>query len=233
MKRIRVISVLLAAVLMVGCTSGIEGKGEKADSKKLEEQYEVASTTPFGKYPEEVIYTLGKMTSTNNSNLPKGDTYEDNAYTRYLKEMLNIQNIDAFEEDAVTYYDIVDMAIAERNLPDVMLVQGLNNLQTLVENDMIEDLTDVYKNCASERIKDIYSSYDESVLGNVTFDGKLMALPETNILDGPQMLWMRKDWIDQLGLDEPSTLEEAENIMEQFVAQDPGEIGRASCRERV
>ena len=61
------------------------------------EAWEKASHTPYGRYPEEVVYTLGKMSGSGNSNLPVHDTYEDNGYTRYLKEMLNIQNRDAFE----------------------------------------------------------------------------------------------------------------------------------------
>lgn len=221
----RVISVLLVLAFLAGCIFSTGNESRQQNRQNTEEKYEIACTTPFGKYPEEITYTLGKMTGSNNSNLPEGETYEDNVYTRYLKEMLNIQNQDAFEEDSVTYYDIVDMAIAEKNLPDVMLVQGLDCLQTLVEHDMIADLTDSYQNCASERIKDIYASYDESVLGNVTFDGRLMALPETNISDGPQLLWVRKDWLDQLGLELPRTLEDVENIARQFVTRDPGGNG--------
>lgn len=223
------VGMMFSVFVMEGCSSTHAAKEQKQEeNSKLAEKMKLASATPFGKYPIEVTYTLGKMTSLNNSNLPKGDTYEDNVYTRYLKEMLNIQNIDVFEEDSVTYYDIVEMAIAEKNLPDIMLVQGLNNLQTLVENDMIEDLSEAYENCASERIKEIYASYDESILGNVTFDGKLMALPETNISDGPQMLWLRKDWMDKLNLKEPETIADAEYILEQFVTQDPGENGKGS-----
>ena len=45
-------------------------------------QYEEACNTPLGKYPETITYTLGKMTGVNNSNMPAGDTYENNAYTR-------------------------------------------------------------------------------------------------------------------------------------------------------
>lgn len=226
--RKKLVSVFLMAAMLTGCAFPSETETQEEKAKNLEEQYEIAATTPFGKYPEEVTYTLGKITTASNSNLPEGDTYEDNAYTRYLKEMLNIQNIDVFEETSINYYDIADMAIAEKNIPDVMLIQGLDSLQTLVENDMIEDLTDAYADCASQRIKDIYASYDESVLGNVTFDGKLMALPETNISDGPQMLWLRKDWLDKLELDEPETLEDAEYIIEQFVKQDPGGNGEGN-----
>ena len=58
-----------------------------ANELAKKEQWEYASTTPDGKYPELVTYTLGKMTGANNSNLPKGETYENNAYTRYLSTL--------------------------------------------------------------------------------------------------------------------------------------------------
>lgn len=188
------------------------------------EDYELASTTPYGKYPELVTYTLGKMSGANNSNMPIGDTYEDNAYTRYLKDMLNIQNIDAFEE-STDYDNVVSMAITAEDLPDVMVISDKEQLQTLVEKDLIEDLTEVYENCTSGTIKEIYESYGEEILENVTINGKLMALPETNIENGPSLLWLRKDWMDKLGLDEPKTLEDAENIIKQFVEKDPGNNG--------
>ena len=89
-------------------------------------------------------------------------------------------------------------------------------LNVLVENDMVEDLTEVYANCTSPRIKAMYNSYGPQLLGAGTFDGKLMALPEAVIDHGPCLLWMRKDWMDQLGLAEPKTLEEAMDIIQVF-----------------
>ena len=50
----------------------------------------------------------------------------------------------------------------------------------------------------------------------VTFDGKVMAIPETNISDGPNLIWLRQDWMDKLGLDAPRTLSDAENIIKQL-----------------
>ncbi len=43
------------------------------------------------------------MKGANNSNLPDGQTYEDNAYTRYLKKTLNIQNKNVFMESEERY----------------------------------------------------------------------------------------------------------------------------------
>lgn len=220
-------------VMVVGCSfKGGTPVSEKPQDENYEdqdenyeEQYETARTTPFGKYPELITYTLGKMTGSNNSNMPQGDTYEDNAYTRYLKDMLNIQNENSFEVSD-GYDEYIEMAINTNELPDIMVVSDLEYVEKLVELDLIEDLSEVYESCASDRIKEIYNSYGDDIFKPVTFDGKLMALPETNIDDGPNMLWLRKDWMDKLGLEEPKTLEEVEYIIEQFIEKDPGNNGK-------
>lgn len=215
---------LAGCLVLTGCN---KQQTEKKDTAEHTQEWKTAETTPFGRYPEEVIYTLGKMTGMNNSNLPKGDTYEDNGYTRYLKKQLNIQNKDVFEAgENDNYQETVSMTIASRELPDVMVVNDMDMLQLLVDNDLIEDLTQVYEDCTSSRIKDIYNSYGSEILDNVTFDGKLMALPETNIDDGPSLCWLRKDWMDKLGLDAPETVEDVENIVHEFVQKDPGGNGK-------
>ena len=208
---------------MIGCYNNTQSFHNQ---KEIYEQYEEACNTPFGRYPETITYTLGKMTGENNSNMPENDTYENNAYTRYLKNKLNIQNKHAFEDIGSNYDNMLNIAISEDNIPDVMVVDDYSYLKLLVENDMIEDLSDVYEKCASERIKDIYKSYGNEILDNVTFDGKLMALPETNIANGPNMLWLRKDWMDKLGLEPPKTFDDAINIIREFIEKDPGNNGK-------
>lgn len=194
---------------------------EELDSKQMEALWENAEHTPYGKYPEEVIYTLGKISGSNNSNLPLDETYEENGYTRYLKEMLNIQNEDVFEiEDGDPYYEAVSLAIKDRDIPDVMVVKGRDNLKELVKFDLIADLTQVYQECSTDRIKEMYNSCGENLLDSATFDGKLYALPDTVIDHGATLLWMRKDWMDQLELKEPETMEEAMQIIKKFVTQD-------------
>ena len=199
-----------------------ENRTDAEKSTKTEESqtdsglWEKASTTPYGKYPELVTYTLGQMSGANNSNLPAGNTYEDSAYTRYLKEILNVQNENAYMEREDRYDEYVNVLVNDHTLPDVLVVSDRETLNVLVENDMVEDLTEVYANCISPRIKAMYNSYGPQLLGAGTFDGKLMALPEAVIDHGPCLLWMRKDWMDQLGLAEPETLEEAMDIIQIF-----------------
>lgn len=218
-KTVVFLSTILSLALLTGCSLGT-AEMEKTDidvlSEKNSRSWEQAETTPLGKYPELVTYTLGQMKGANNSNLPDGQNYEDNAYTRYLKKTLNIQNKNVFMESEERYDEALNILVKDRNLPDIFLVSDRETLEELVENDLIEDLTEVYKSCASDKIKEMYESYGEELLASGTFDGKLYALPETAIDDGAQLLWLRRDWMEQLGLKEPKTLEEAFSVIRAF-----------------
>ena len=218
-KTLLFFSAILILTLLAGCSFGTGGT-KKTDgdvsSVKDRENWDIAETSPLGKYPELVTYTLGQMKGTNNSNLPEGQTYEDNAYTRYLKKTLNVQNKNIFMESEERYDEALNILVKDRNLPDIFLVSDRETLEELVENDLIEDLTEVYKSCASDKIQEMYESYGEELLASGTFDGKLFALPETAIDDGPQLLWLRRDWMKQLGLTEPKTLEEAFSVIRAF-----------------
>lgn len=250
-KTVVFLSTILSLALLTGCSLGT-AEMEKTDidvlSEKNSKSWEQAETTPLGKYPELVTYTLGQMKGANNSNLPDGQTYEDNAYTRYLKKTLNIQNKNVFMESEERYDEALNILVKDRNLPDVFLVSDRETLEELVENDLIEDLTEVYKSCASDKIKEMYESYGEELLASGTFDGKLYALPETAIDDGQQLLWLRHDWMEQLGLKEPKTLEEAFSVIRAFqenrmgaedgedpvgLVCDPGLVGTASTSYSV
>ena len=213
-KTLLFFSAILILTLLAGCSFGTGGM-KKTDgdvsSVKDRENWDIAETSPLGKYPELVTYTLGQMKGTNNSNLPEGQTYEDNAYTRYLKKTLNVQNKNIFMESEERYDEALNILVKDRNLPDIFLVSDRETLEELVE-----DLTEVYKSCASDKIQEMYESYGKELLASGTFDGKLFALPETAIDDGSQLLWLRRDWMEQLGVKEPKTLDEALSVIRAF-----------------
>lgn len=210
-------------LILAGCKSpaGFVSNDNEEYNARMEE----ARTTPFGAYPETIEYTLGKMTSVNNSNMPENDTYTDNAYTRYIKSVINVQNVDVFEANDSQYDTNVSMVISMGSLPDIMVVSSQDEVEQLVEAGLIEDLTESYNNCISDRIRKMYESYGDSLKDMVTYDGKIMALPETNITDGPNLVWLRKDRMDKLGLSEPHTIDDVVNIVKHFISEDPGNNG--------
>lgn len=226
-KKIGMAFLAAAVLLSFSSCKNQEKPQEEREAKTEDREWEEAENTPYGKYPELVTYTLGQMSGPNNSNLPEGNTYEDNAYTRYLRKMLNIQNESVHMEREERYDEYVNILVKDHTLPDVLVVSDRETLHELVENDLVADLTDVYKSCTSPRIKEMYDSYGGELLEGGMFDGRLMAIPETVIDHGPCLLWLRKDWMEELDLAEPKTLEEAFTIIEEFkknrMGTEPGE----------
>ena len=111
----------------------------------------------------------------------------------------------------------VNLAIASNDLPDAMVVDR-NQLRKLIDNDMIEDLSDSYEKYGSKLIKDIYDTTDGMALADATSDGKLYGLPNVGIeADAPSLLWMRQDWLDKLKLPAPKTMDDLEKIAKAFV----------------
>lgn len=223
------VSIALAALTAVSFSAC----GQTAPSVSEKPVSKVAN--PMEKYSQSVTISIGRQTATN-PRLPKGDSYENNAYTRFLKENLNIVIKDAFEANGADYDRQVSLAMTGDSLPDMMLVDNYSDLKELVDNGQIMDLTAVYNQYADDKIKAIYNSYEKvyqgGAFGRSTFDGKIMAMPEVSGDSGPNAVWIRQDWADSLGIkldadgDGCITADELKNLAKQFVAKDPGKTGK-------
>ncbi|MCZ4141865.1 sugar ABC transporter substrate-binding protein, partial [Escherichia coli] len=125
--------------------------GGASDAPTAEEagKYEVTPGDPFSAYKDEITVTMGRVT-TANPKLPAGDTYENNAYTRLVKDTFNAKIKDQFKDNGEDYSSQVSLAIASGELPDMMRVDSKDELKELVDNDLIEDLTAVYDQYATD-----------------------------------------------------------------------------------
>lgn len=222
MRHDRKVSLAVCLFLAAGCVS----QGMLADGQQVlaADTWEEAETTPYGRYPETVTYTLGKQVSAS-SGMKDGDSYEDNVYTRYLQELLNVKTELVLKGDETNYSALEALAVSGGELPDVMMINDAELLATMVEYDMVEDLTPYYETCFSGKIREIYDSYGDDRFAAVTFDGKIYGIPETDIYSSANFIWLRKDWMDQLGLEAPETLDDVGRIVRAFVEQDPGNNG--------
>lgn len=214
----KMMSVTLAFAMMASVS---------ACSAKSEETGATETGSGVAADTEAVTIMMGRQTL-QNPKLPEGDTYENNAYTRMLEDKLNVKIVDEFEANGDDYDRQVSLALSAGDIPDIMKVTTLDELQELYENDLIADLTESYESHASDYLKGIYDSYGGRALENVAFDGKIMAIPGTNADSGPSIVWIRSDWMDSLGItvDEDGngciTIEELEMVAKEFVDKNPG-----------
>ena len=173
-----------------------------------------------------ITVSIGRQTL-QNVTFPDGDTYEDNAYTRMAEQELNIDIVDTFEATGDDYDRQVSLALSAGDIPDMMKVGSLDELKELYENDLIADLTGVYEEYASDYLKKLYDSFEGRAIENVTIDGKMVALPGTNVDTSPGIVWVRSDWMEQLAIqvDEDGDgcikREELESIAIAFRDQNP------------
>ena len=113
------------------------------------------------------------------------------------------------------------MALLTRDLPDFIAVTSQQLLVDLVENDYIHDLSDLYNQYASEGIREMMRGAEDS-FNMAVVDGGLMAIPQVG---GPlanlPMMWIREDWLNNLGLDVPTTMAELLDVADAFTNRDP------------
>ncbi|WJH35994.1 extracellular solute-binding protein [Paenibacillus sp. CC-CFT747] len=91
----------------------------------------------------------------------------------------------------------------------------------------MEDLSEVYAKYASPLAKKFMEGDNTAQLDSAKFNGKLMAIPNTNSsIDGASILWVRTDWLKKLNLPEPKTMDDVYKIAEAFTKMDPDGNGK-------
>jgi putative aldouronate transport system substrate-binding protein len=179
---------------------------------------------PYGKYPQLVVMKTVRSYDTSEK-LPDGDTPENNQYTRFVKDTLGIDTQYLWTAASTDYDQKVNLAIASNDLPDAMVV-NLAQFTEMVKAGQLADLTDTYNRFVSPKVKQMMDSSKGVALKAVTVEGKIMAIPSLTVPDdGYQLMWIRKDWLDQLGLQVPKTMDEIEKVAQAFVEKDPGGLG--------
>lgn len=194
--------------------SDAEGTVVTGENLPLDEE---GNPSPLGKYAEPVTLRVAQTVNATVP-FPEGQSATDNDYFDFLKENMNIE-VEVMWQAASTddYNEKLNLAISSGELPDIISVKG-PQLKMLVESGMIEDLTETYEIFGGDVMKASIESTEGQAMGAVTYDGKMMALPYVKALkDGYDLLWIRQDWLDELGLEVPKTIDDIRNVAKAFI----------------
>ncbi|UQZ37591.1 ABC transporter substrate-binding protein [Paenibacillus sp. PK3_47] len=150
-----------------------------------------------------------------------GETLEDNRWTRLYEEELGIKITYDWIADGEVYYKKFGMALASGRIPDVVKVNA-QQLRQLSNAGLIQDLSEVYEQNASSFTRETLGEEGSGPFEAATIDGKLMGIPQTaSSIEGAQYLWIRTDWLERLGLEPPSTMDELLQLSKAFTEGDP------------
>ncbi|WP_289098233.1 extracellular solute-binding protein, partial [uncultured Bifidobacterium sp.] len=180
---------------------------------------------PMMKY--DPVLTINIAMSEGNFEFPEGEDYQHNDMYDLFEDTMGIHFNNIIQAPANAMKEKMQMAIATNDIPDMASVDA-TMLRTLINNDMIEDMTDIYNTWASDNLKEVTGQSDNALFAPTLKDGRYMAIPRANtVADLIPILFIRSDWLEKLGLSEPKTVEEMFEIAEAFATHDPDGNGVA------
>lgn len=218
MKIKKIISMLLVIVISLGLLTGCGG----GNSGKVEGLPEGTVTLSVG-IPQ-------------NSNV---SDYEDNEFTTYLQEEANVQlEFVYFSNTAAEYKQQLSlMCAANEELPDVLLGFIFNQyvMHEFGDDGYFMDLTD-YIDEYAPNYKAQLEKLDEETReyitekGKSSKDGAYYGMPRVlcDAYDDLQsMMYINQTWLDNLGLQVPTTTDELYSVLQAFKTKDPNKNGTA------
>lgn len=222
---------MAAALMMTSAACSQSGETESTSNVLSQTSTEASSSSVAsteesglfdenGKYLEPVKLTYSKVMYPG-AKFPADQSPEDNYIHDFLKERYNIEMELAWSAESSEYNNKLSINIASGELCDLMYVDKYFTFRQMAENDLLADLTEIYPQYRGETLKLVDESFDNRNIEAVTIEGKQLAVPGSNLGYAQNLLWLRKDWMDNLGLDAPTTLDEIAEVLEAFVTQDP------------
>ena len=210
----RIISALLAGCMVVGLMTGCGN----TDNKK-------------GSGDDTLVVGIPQYSAVS--------SFEDNKFTEYLEQALGSEiEFEFFPEGSDEYTQQLSMIIgAEEELPDVLLgftgmasstIKGYGEEGYFLDlTDLIEEHAENYKAQLEKLTKEERARIKNSGTSEKTKGFYSLPLYSFRAIDNLQsMTYINKTWLDKLGLQVPTTVEELEIVLKAFKENDPNGNGQ-------
>lgn len=110
------------------------------------------------------------------------------------------------------YKQMLELSFASDTVPDVFDLNG-ENLAVYAKQNAIADLTDLIKG------SELYGKVDPEMWESITLNGRIYGIPQE--IPSGAVTYVRKDWLDRLGMDIPKTYDEYIEMLRRFKNEIP------------
>lgn len=228
-----IIAGMLGAIMLItsaGCSK--TGSNDPSATTGTQQATTAAPTTeakpkdgPMDKYADPVELTVSNVSSAAWQYI-EGDSADDNIHTRMNRDYLNINYKSKWVVDETKLDEKINLAIASNDLPDVLNVR-VTQLQSVIKNGQVQDLTDVWANYPIDSLRKNAEYQNKVAFKPSTKDGKIYGIPMTGDFgESVPVMYIRKDWLDNSGLQAPKTIDELVAVAKAFVENDPDKNGK-------
>lgn len=228
MKSKKILALLLTGAMVLSvaaCGKNEQASGGDANAGGQEEAGAQTAETESGSDSNaggegltEVTY-MHKLNGT--EKYVGNDDINNNVYTRCYEDELGIKLNFTVAAAGDDYTQKLTMAIASNDLPDLMDLPA-EEFSELANAGMLADITDSYDTYASDLLKQTIEVDGGIQLASAKVDGRLYGIPQLSAADGTcDLLWIRTDWLENLGLTAPTTMDELIEVARAFRYDDP------------
>lgn len=203
----RLTALLLMTTVTVGafagCGSSKDSSDKSAESSQnsTEEKNESEEATDGA---EETVAKGGKVEFWNDK-LSNIDQTQMDTVVETIQSASGHELELSMYPDTASYQTAVQQTIRDKKAPGLFTWWSGSQLETLVENGLVEDMTSVWEDCIFD------SGVSQGVADAFTFDGKIYAAPWSVLYN---VVIYNKNVFEEYSLEEPTTFEEFLNVCE-------------------
>lgn len=218
MRQVKALALVAVASAMVLSGCGKSGGGGSTAT---------ATRNADGKYDPVLTIHIAKQLDENTGRYGDGEDINKNPMTQMAEEKLGIKmETTLLGGDAGNYDTKLRLALTgSEELPDVFPVYGTQMIADMIESGRVKELNEDIEKYMPARLKEVYDQYP-STYYPVTKDGKIYGIACSPHLTEGQVMIIRQDWLDNLGLQAPTNIEEFEKVIKAFTEDDPDGNGK-------
>ena len=176
---------------------------------------------PYGKYTPTINVTVIHVSNDGAFWFPPGDSIDSNIYTRRWERDLGIKYEFLWTSPSSQATEKFNIMVSTGDLPDFFTVSKLQ-FEQLYSAGMLEDLTDAIIDYASDYLREHLVGEYQDLLDCATRNGRYYGIGAGNaFIDTANVPWLRKDYMDALGLSAPKTIDELDAFMGALKSRNP------------
>lgn len=226
----RLLTFLLALTLVVGATACGDNSTKKVEEKPvMEEKKEDKKEEKKEESKEEMAETHSMLASEKPLELSVfyflHEPYkEDNAVMKKAAELTNVSLKGYVSQSSSNNKEAFTLMAASGQLADIVCWDN-NQIRELAQQGAFLPLDELMEH--APHIK-AFLDANPSIKNHVTAaDGHIYTIPYIPDGDAAQGWYIRKDWLDKLGLKEPTNAQELHDVLLAFKEKDPNGNGKA------
>ncbi|OMF22934.1 hypothetical protein BK133_25105 [Paenibacillus sp. FSL H8-0548] len=197
-------SIICAIAILAGCASGGNGNGGSNSS---------ATNSPSTEKPAAPVKL--SIVQQDGGRVWKADNPAIVELERQTNTDLDVNMIPAGE--IMNKYNLM---AASASIPDISKLPNFE-FQKYADNGLFLEVTDLIE----EHAPNLKKLISKDMWDLVKYKGKQLAIPYVNV-PAKIVPVVRQDWLDTLGLQPPTNLEQYEEVLKQFTKNDPDKNGQ-------